>query len=66
MLLTVSLDFRDPELAAQIVNAQTSQAVGLSKSLATTDLSETRGYLQQQVTRRRGRARHADRNGYVS
>ena len=50
VLLTVSLDYRDPELAARIVNAQTSQAVALSKSLATADLADTRAYLREQVT----------------
>ena len=50
VLLSVSLDYHDAEIAARIVNAQTSQAVALSKSLATADLTDTRAYLQEQLT----------------
>jgi uncharacterized protein involved in exopolysaccharide biosynthesis len=49
LLLKVQLDYQDPDLAARIVNAQTEQAVALSKSIGQGDLTETRAYLQEQV-----------------
>lgn len=49
LLITVSLDFPDAALAAKIVNAQTTAAVALSRSMATTNVTDTRDYLQQQV-----------------
>jgi len=49
LLISLYLDLGDPVLAAKIVNAQAAGAVEMSRAMLTTDLSDTRSYLQQQV-----------------
>lgn len=50
LLVTVSLDDRDAQRAATIVNAQSTKVADLSRSMSTSNLTATRGYLQEQVT----------------
>lgn len=49
LLVTVSLDDVDPERAAAIVNAQSSSVAELSRAMSTSNLTDTREYLQAQV-----------------
>lgn len=49
LLVTVSLDDTDPERAAKIVNAQANKVVEMSRAMSTSNLTETREYLQEQV-----------------
>jgi uncharacterized protein involved in exopolysaccharide biosynthesis len=49
LLISLYLEFGDPTIAANIVNAQAARAVEMSRTMLDTDLSDTRSYLQQQV-----------------
>lgn len=49
LLIMLSMDLSDAQLAAEIVNAQAKGAVEFSRTMATSDLTDLRGYLQQQV-----------------
>jgi succinoglycan biosynthesis transport protein ExoP len=53
LLVMLSMDLTDPALAAEIVNAHARGAVELSRTMATTDMVDLRGYLQKQVAQSR-------------
>jgi uncharacterized protein involved in exopolysaccharide biosynthesis len=49
LLITLYMELGDPALAAEIVNAQAARATALSRTMLTSDLTDTRAYLQEQV-----------------
>ena len=50
LLVTVSLDDSDAVRAATVVNALSAKVVDMSRALSTSNMTDTRDYLQEQVT----------------